>query len=60
MDAIRSELRTGEPTGGKMHLTKGQQSLRGLDKWLRLNPAAPHHDRLVANSLAEELRGVLR
>lgn len=59
MDAIRSELATGAPTGGRMHLTKGQESLRGLDNWLAKNPDAPYYDRLVAQSLADELRGVL-
>ena len=59
MDAIRNELATGAPTGGRMHVTKGQESLRGLDNWLARNPDAPYHDRLVAQSLADELRGVL-
>ena len=59
MDAIRNELVTGAPTGGRMHLTKGQESLRGLDNWLAKNPNAPFGDRLVGQSLADELRGVL-
>lgn len=59
MDAIRNELSTGVPTGGRMHLTKGQESLRGLDNWLTKNPEAPYYDRLVAQSLVDELRGVL-
>lgn len=59
MDAIRSEIATGAPTGGRMHLTKGQESLRGLDNWLAKNPDAPYYDRLVGQSLADELRGVL-
>jgi hypothetical protein len=59
MDAIRNEIATGAPTGGRMHITKGQESLRGLDNWLAKYPDAPYHDRLVAQSLADELRGVL-
>jgi hypothetical protein len=59
MDAIRNEIATGKSTGGRMHLTKGQESLRGLDNWLAKNPDAPYKDRLVAQSLADELRGVL-
>jgi hypothetical protein len=42
-----------------MHLTKGEESLRGLDNWLAKNPDAAYSDRLVAQSLADELRGVL-
>ena len=59
MDAIRNELATGVPTGGRMHITKGQESLRGLENRLSSNPNAPYNDRLVAQSLADELRGVL-
>jgi hypothetical protein len=59
MDAIRNEIATGAPTGGRMHLTKGEESLRGLDNWLAKNPDAAYSDRLVAQSLADELRGVL-
>jgi hypothetical protein len=59
MDAIRNEIATGSPTGRRMHITKGQESLQGLDNWLAKNPAAPDHDRLVAQSLADELREVL-
>jgi hypothetical protein len=55
MDAIRREVATGTPTGGRMHLTKGQESLNGLNNWLRRNPEAPYADRLVAQSLADEL-----
>ena len=60
MDAIRNELATGGPTAGKMHSIKGQERLNGLNKWLRRNPEAPYYDRLVAQSLADELSLVLR
>lgn len=59
MDAIRNEIATGASTNGRMHITKGQESLRGLDNWLAKNPDGTYHDRLVAQSLADELRGVL-
>lgn len=60
MDAIRNELATGVPTPGRMHSIKGQERLNGLNKWLRRNPDAPYNDRLVAQSLADELSLVLR
>ncbi|WP_143733624.1 hypothetical protein [Microbacterium sp. RU33B] len=59
MDAVRSELATGLPTGGKMHTMKAEESLRGLENWLLKNPDALAPDRLVARSLADELMGVL-
>jgi RHS repeat-associated protein len=59
MDAIRAEAKTGAPTGGRWHTTKGQESLRGLSSWLRRNPDAPDHDRRVAQSLADELADAL-
>lgn len=60
MDAIRNELATGVPTGGRMHTTKGQETLNGLNKWLRRNKDGDYYDRLVAQSLADELSLVLR
>ena len=46
-------------TGDKWHSIKGQESLNGLNNWLRRNSEAPHHDRLVAQSLADELSEAL-
>ncbi|GAA1809901.1 MAG: hypothetical protein LCH77_17940 [Actinobacteria bacterium] len=60
MDAIRNEIATGVPTSGRMHTIKGQETLRGLNNWLRRNPDAAYSDRLVAQSLADELSIVLR
>ncbi|MBU4214936.1 MAG: hypothetical protein KJ792_09800, partial [Actinobacteria bacterium] len=59
MDAIRNETATCTPTGGSFHTTKGEESLRGLTNWLRRNPGAGFGDRLVAQSLADELSQVL-
>lgn len=60
MDAIRNEHATGVPTGGRMHSIKGQETLNGLNNWLRRNPGASYSDRLVGQSLADELSLVLR
>ena len=59
MDAIRNEMRTGRPTGGYFHTTKGKETLRGLENWLRRNPGATDADRSVAENLIHQLRDAL-
>jgi hypothetical protein len=59
MEAIRNEIVTGVPTGGRMHTIKGRETLRGLNNWLRRNQNADYHDRVVAPSLADELSSVV-
>jgi hypothetical protein len=59
MDAIRNEIRTGRPTGGCFHTTKGKETLRGLQNWLRRNPAASGADRSVAENLIRQLDDAL-
>jgi RHS repeat-associated protein len=54
-DAVRHELATGQSVGGKFHIQKAQDTARGLRNWLRSNPGADPHDRLVARSLYDEL-----
>jgi len=58
-DAVRNELTTGLPTHGTFHSDKAQQYIKGLTKWLRNNPNASHHDRLVAQSLLDDLKAAL-
>lgn len=58
-DAIRNELVTGLPTGGRFHSTKGSEYIAALGRWLRGNPNACHHDRLVARSLLQDLKDAL-
>ena len=58
-DAVRSELATGLPTAGKWHLEKALTSTRALTRWLANNPNAAYHDRLVAQSLLDDLWGAL-
>ncbi|QBX56092.1 hypothetical protein EXE58_11865 [Nocardioides seonyuensis] len=59
MDAIRRELATGDPTHGRMHIIKGRETLRGLEKWLTHRSDASPADRQVAQSLINELKDVL-
>lgn len=60
MDAIRHELRTGETVHNRRHLIKGEETLRGLERWLRQNPDASQSDRRVAQQLADEIREALQ
>jgi hypothetical protein len=58
-DAIRAELETGQATAGKFHIQKEQDTARDLGNWHRRNPGAEPHDRLVAQSLGNELLDAL-
>jgi hypothetical protein len=58
-DAVRNELLTGLPTHGRFHSQKAQETINGLTNWLRKNPNASHHDRLVAQSLIDDLKAAL-
>ena len=50
-----NELMTGLPTGGTFHSIKAQETINGLQRWLRNNPNATYSDRLVAQSLLDDL-----
>lgn len=58
-DAVRNEILTGQPTGGTLHSIKAQETANGLTKWLRNNPGASPSDRLVAQSLLDDLKSAL-
>jgi hypothetical protein len=58
MDAIRSELATGQQVGGRWHLEKGFNAARGLDNWLAASVGAVERDRQIAASLLDELMGL--
>lgn len=60
MDAIRHELRTGETVHNRRHVIKGEETLRGLERWLRQNPDASPDDRRIAQQLAAEIREALQ
>ena len=42
-----------------MHITRGQESLWGLENWLDKNPRASDYYRVLARNLGDEFRGVL-
>ena len=58
-DAVRYERATGQPVGGKFHTIKAQETVNGLTNWLKNNPNASYSDRLVAQSLIDDLLGAL-
>ena len=59
-DAVRRELATGEPTHGYFHSQKAAEYARALEKWIANNPNASYYDKLVARSLANDLRNSLK
>ena len=59
-DAVRNELLTGLPTHGRFHFQKAQEYANALTKWLQKNPNASHHDKLVAQSLLDDLNAALK
>ncbi len=55
MDAIPGEI----AAGSGQHIQKGEEIARGLRNWLRRNPNASYCDRLIAQSLHDELINAL-
>lgn len=58
-DAVRKELAEGGDVGGRAHIQKAHNEVRGLRTWLRKNPDASEHDRLVAENMLEDLQNAL-
>lgn len=56
-DAIRVELATGNPVGGRSHIQKGRERLRQIEKILERNPG--HPDRVLLERLRDDLRDAL-
>jgi len=54
-----SGIITGQPTGGHFHRIKAKETVNGLVDWLRRIPNATAHDRLVAQSLLDDLLDAL-
>ena len=59
-DAIRHELQTGTPVGGKFHIQKGREYVRALEKWLDKHPHAAQDDRNAAQAILQDLLSDLR
>ena len=56
-DAIREELATGNPVGGRSHIQKGRERLRQIERILQRNP--DHPDRTLLERLRDDLRNAL-
>lgn len=56
-DAIREELATGNPVGGRSHIQKGRERLRQIERILQRNPN--HPDRALLERLRDDLRDAL-
>jgi hypothetical protein len=59
-DAIRNELETGQPTGGKFHSHKGGIYINGLKNWLRNNPKGTASDIEAAKKMLHDLQSALQ
>jgi hypothetical protein len=55
-DAIRAELRSGNPVGGvTSHMEKGANTVQSLREWIRKNPTASVADRSAAQQEADDI-----
>jgi hypothetical protein len=62
--ALREELRTGLPVGGKFHTQKTEEGIHLLNDWLKSNFLAKQGDRAAAENMLRDLleasRGLLK
>ncbi len=60
MSAIRDELSSGQLVHGRNHVAKGNQYVKGLNKWISRNYRdGDPHDLIVARSLLGDLKSAL-
>jgi hypothetical protein len=53
--ALRREIATGQPVGGKFHTQKSEQGITELRDWLSANPTAGSIDRAAAENMLRDL-----
>lgn len=58
--AVRRELQTGMPVGGRLHSQKAENSIVGLQKWLDKHPTAKPADKAAAENVIRDLKNALR
>lgn len=59
MSAARHELAGGARVAGRDHVAKALQERNALYNWLQANPLASYGDRLVAQSLLDDLASIV-
>jgi filamentous hemagglutinin len=57
--AVREELATGKPVGGRFHSQKARDYVIALRRWLADNPHASAGDRAAAESIIEDLENAV-
>ncbi|MBX3420056.1 MAG: hypothetical protein KF752_00730 [Pirellulaceae bacterium] len=58
-DAVRNELRTGLPAHGVFYSQEAVEYINALTNWMKKNPNASSRDRLVAQSILDDLKAAL-
>ena len=58
-DAIRHELKTGQQVQNKWHIQKGEDTIRGLEKWIANTPHALEVEKQVAWDIITDLKDAL-
>ena len=58
--AVRQELATGLPVGGRFHSQKAADAIRSLERWLANNPTARSGGRAAAENLIKDMSNALR
>ncbi|MCB5205542.1 hypothetical protein LH464_24200, partial [Neorhizobium sp. T786] len=58
-DAVRYELASGENVHGRSHVIKAEETIRGLQNWIKNTPAALAVDRQVAEAIIADLQNAL-
>lgn len=59
-DAVRYELASGTKVHGRGHIVKAEETIRGLQNWLRNTPEALAVDRAVAVDIISDLERALK
>ncbi len=59
-DALRHERLTGEQVGGRNHMQKVSDSIKGLERWLEINKNIKATDISAAENVLKDLRNALQ
>ena len=58
--ALRHEIRTGKPVGGKFHDQKVNERIVNLERWIKNNPTASLGDRAAAENVLKDLQNAMQ